>query len=157
MQEPISATTLSQHIVGHMPPRARGQFTRIMMEIQYCAHMLSTMIESGGLSGTVLGTSGEINIQQEEVQRLDELANRILMTRLKNSELFAALASVTLGLAPFFPEPHILGKLRWIAGGAKGMQLVDWFDALMHGAPWLLLIGTDLYMWADKVRKKNER
>jgi fructose-1,6-bisphosphatase I len=67
-----------------------------MMEIQYCAHMLSNMIKSGGLSGQVLGTTGEINIQQEEVQRLDELANRVLMTRLRNSELFAALASEEL-------------------------------------------------------------
>ena len=51
------------------------------------------------------------------------------------------LMCLTLGLAPFFPEPHIWGKLRWIAGGAVGMTLIDWGDALMHGAPWLLLIG----------------
>ena len=48
--------------------------------------------------------------------------------------------SLTLGLAPFFPEPHILGKLRWIAGGAKGMQTMDWLDTLFHGFPWVLLI-----------------
>jgi fructose-1,6-bisphosphatase I len=96
MQEPISATTLNQHIVASMPPRARGVFTRIMMEIQYCAHMLATMIKSGGLSGQILGLTGDINIQQEEVKRLDDLANRILMTRLKNSNLFAALASEEL-------------------------------------------------------------
>ncbi|HQU71732.1 MAG TPA: hypothetical protein PKV71_03520 [Calditrichia bacterium] len=51
------------------------------------------------------------------------------------------LMCLTLGLAPFFPEPHIWGKLRWIAGGAVGMTLIDWGDALMHSAPWLLLIG----------------
>jgi uncharacterized membrane protein len=51
--------------------------------------------------------------------------------------LFACL---TLGLAPFFPEPHIWGKLRWIAGGGVGMQPLDWFDALFHGFPWLLLL-----------------
>ena len=51
------------------------------------------------------------------------------------------LLSLTLGLAPFFPEPHIWGKLRWIAGGAVGMQTVDWLDFLFHGAPWILLIG----------------
>jgi hypothetical protein len=47
---------------------------------------------------------------------------------------------LTLGLAPFFPEPHILGKLQWIAGGAVGMQPLDWFDTLFHGFPWLLLL-----------------
>lgn len=47
---------------------------------------------------------------------------------------------LTLGLAPFTPEPHIFGKLKWIAGGAYGMVLLDWFDVLLHGTPWVLLI-----------------
>ncbi len=47
---------------------------------------------------------------------------------------------LTLGLAPFLPEPHIWGKIKWIAGGGEGMQLLDWGDALMHGLPWLLLL-----------------
>ncbi len=54
--------------------------------------------------------------------------------------LLPLAASLTLGLAPFQPEPHIVGKLRWIAGGAEGMGGADWFDVLMHGAPWLWLI-----------------
>lgn len=54
------------------------------------------------------------------------------------------MGSLTLGLAPFNP-PHIWGKLQWIAGGgafsgAQPMQAVDWFDFLMHGTPWFLLI-----------------
>lgn len=47
---------------------------------------------------------------------------------------------LTLGLAPFFPEPHIWGKLKWVAGGAVGMQMIDWFDLLFHGFPWILLL-----------------
>lgn len=50
------------------------------------------------------------------------------------------VACAALGLAPFFPEPHIWGKLKWIAGGAGGMQPMDWFDTLLHGFPWLLLL-----------------
>lgn len=62
------------------------------------------------------------------------------MQTIKDQLPMALLASLTLGLAPFVPEPHILGKLRWIAGGAEGMQLLDWLDLLMHGAPWAWLI-----------------
>ncbi len=51
-----------------------------------------------------------------------------------------AVISLTLGLAPFSPEPHIWGKLKWIAGGAHGMKLIDWGDLLMHGVPWIMLI-----------------
>ncbi len=47
---------------------------------------------------------------------------------------------LTIGLAPFVPEPHILGKLKWIMGGAAGMQPMDWFDVLLHGFPFILLI-----------------
>ena len=38
---------------------------------------------------------------------------------------FIALVCVTLGLAPFSPEPHIWGKIKWIQGGAIGMELMD--------------------------------
>lgn len=51
-----------------------------------------------------------------------------------------AVMSLTLGLAPFFPEPHIWGKIKWLMGGANGMKTMDWFDFLMHGTPWALLI-----------------
>ncbi|MDP4828088.1 MAG: hypothetical protein NWR73_10395 [Flavobacteriales bacterium] len=50
------------------------------------------------------------------------------------------LMCLTLGLAPFFPEPHLVGKIRWIAGGANGMAFMDWLDFLWHLLPWLLLI-----------------
>ena len=49
------------------------------------------------------------------------------------------IASLTLGLAPFLPEPHLVGKIRWVLGGAEGMAPRDWFDLAMHGAPWVWL------------------
>lgn len=55
------------------------------------------------------------------------------------------LACLNMGLAPFFPEPHIIGKIRWVLGGAHGMQLIDWGDLLLHGAPWIALIGYVLW------------
>ena len=57
-----------------------------------------------------------------------------------NSFAFILLACLTLGLAPFYPAPHIWGKIRWILGGAKGMGPIDWFDFIFHGIPWVLLI-----------------
>lgn len=58
----------------------------------------------------------------------------------KNNIGIALVASLTLGLAPFVPEPHLFGKIRWVLGGAEGMQMMDWFDLFMHGAPFLWLI-----------------
>lgn len=67
-----------------------------------------------------------------------------MKNQLKNNWKLFLAASLTLGLAPFNP-PHILGKLQWVLGGnafssENGMKSGDWFDVLLHGTPWLLLL-----------------
>jgi hypothetical protein len=48
------------------------------------------------------------------------------------------LACLTLGLAPFFPEPHIWEKLKMLAAGDLGKP-IDIFDLAMHAAPFVVL------------------
>ncbi len=48
------------------------------------------------------------------------------------------LACLTLGLAPFSP-PHIWEKLQMLAKGQL-VRPIDWFDFVLHGTPWALLI-----------------
>ena len=48
------------------------------------------------------------------------------------------LAAATLGLAPFFPEPHIVEKIRMAFDGTLSKPM-DIFDLLMHAAPFLVL------------------
>lgn len=50
----------------------------------------------------------------------------------------AIVLALTLGLAPFRP-PHLVEKLQMLGRGTL-VRPVDWFDLLMHGAPWLLVI-----------------
>lgn len=45
---------------------------------------------------------------------------------------------LTLGLAPFSPEPHLWEKLKLLLAGDL-VEPLDIFDLLLHGAPWLLL------------------
>lgn len=62
------------------------------------------------------------------------------MTFLNSIPLWAAVAAaLTLGLAPFVPEPHIVEKLRMLAQGTL-TRPIDMFDLAFHAAPWLLLI-----------------
>jgi hypothetical protein len=63
-----------------------------------------------------------------------------MLKRLINDWTMVILLCLTLGLAPYVPEPHIWGKLKWLRGGAVGMGPMDWFDLLLHGFPWILLI-----------------
>lgn len=46
---------------------------------------------------------------------------------------------LTLGLAPFVPEPHLWEKLKMLAAGTLSRP-IDIFDLIMHGTPWVLLI-----------------
>jgi len=48
------------------------------------------------------------------------------------------LACLTLGLAPFSP-PHIWEKLQMLAKGQL-VRPIDWFDFVLHGTPWAILI-----------------
>ena len=75
------------------------------------------------------------------------------MELLNNCRIIILLC-LTLGLAPFFPEPHLWGKLKWIAGGAHGMQPMDYFDLLFHGLPFLLLIRI-VFREIQKKTKRN--
>ena len=47
--------------------------------------------------------------------------------------------AVLLGLAPFFPEPHIWEKLKMLMAGTLTRPL-DIFDLLWHVAPFVVLI-----------------
>lgn len=48
--------------------------------------------------------------------------------------------SLTLGMAPFVPEPHLWEKLKMLATGNL-TNLTDTFDLLMHGTgPGLLIL-----------------
>lgn len=49
------------------------------------------------------------------------------------------VACLTLGLAPFAPEPHVVEKLRMLFAGQLHRP-IDIFDLLLHGIPWLLLL-----------------
>lgn len=65
------------------------------------------------------------------------------------------ILTLTLGLAPFVPEPHFFGKIRWVLGGANGMQLIDWGDLLFHGLPWILLVRLSVISLRKKLVKAS--
>ena len=48
------------------------------------------------------------------------------------------IAALTLGLAPFVPEPHLWEKLKMLAAGSLSRP-IDIFDLALHGTPWVLL------------------
>jgi hypothetical protein len=49
-----------------------------------------------------------------------------------------ALCALFLGLAPFYPQPHLLEKLRMLLAGTLNRP-IDIFDLFWHGWPFILL------------------
>lgn len=48
------------------------------------------------------------------------------------------VAALTLGLAPFAPEPHVWEKVKMLLAGTL-RRPIDIFDLVLHGTPWILL------------------
>ena len=52
---------------------------------------------------------------------------------------FLVILCLTLGLAPFTPEPHIWEKLKMLGAGNLTTP-IDIFDLALHGFPFILLL-----------------
>jgi len=84
---------------------------------------------------------------------MNQKTNMSPLEEAKSQLYLGIIGSLTLGLAPFFPAPHIIGKVQWLLGGAHGMQPMDWFDLVLHGAPWVYLV----YALVSYFKVKNNR
>lgn len=67
---------------------------------------------------------------------------------------YAILGCLTLGLAPFTPEPHIWKQIMNLIHGRE-MPAMDWLDLFMHGAPWIFLMVVLVSMTVGKKKQTN--
>lgn len=65
------------------------------------------------------------------------------------------LIALLLGLAPFYPRPHLVEKVHMLADGALHRP-IDIFDLIMHSAPVLLLLGKILADLFDQSRRPTQ-
>jgi len=63
------------------------------------------------------------------------------------------IACLTLGMAPFSPQPHLFEKVQLLRAGLL-VRPIDIFDLVFHALPWLLLITKLTY---EGLRRKTER
>lgn len=76
----MPGTTLERHILDRQrrTPEATGDFTGLFHQIALAAKIIASRVSKAGLAD-VLGLTGEVNVQGEEVQKLDVFANRTLV------------------------------------------------------------------------------
>ena len=98
----VVGTTLREHVLAgmHAAPGATGEFTSLLNHISLAVRIINSRVRSAGLAG-LLGYTGEINVQGEEVQKLDAFANEVLINVLERSGHCGVLASEELDAARF--------------------------------------------------------
>lgn len=63
----------------------------------------------------------------------------MLLDKIHNMDWFLIIIlCLTIGLAPFNP-PHIYEKITMLLNGTL-KRAIDWFDLMLHGLPWIILI-----------------
>jgi fructose-1,6-bisphosphatase I len=86
--------TLNQFIVDrqHEFPYATGELTRLLTDIGTAAKIINREVNRAGLVN-ILGDAGKVNVQGEEVKKLDEYANDQLISALSSGGECCVIAS----------------------------------------------------------------
>lgn len=76
----LPGTTLDRHMLDRLRkmPQATGDFTGLFNQIALAAKIIASRVSKAGLAD-ILGLTGDVNVQGEEVQKLDIFANRTLV------------------------------------------------------------------------------
>ena len=98
--------TVTEHLLATQmkwSPQATGQFTSLLHDLIVSAKIISRNVKQAGLVD-ILGGTGEVNVQGERVQKLDEFANQTLVYRMRTCGAVCALGSEELEEPLIIPE-----------------------------------------------------
>jgi len=86
--------TIERHIIEaeRQFPEATGAFSSILYDIAFAAKMIGREVRRAGLAD-ILGLTGEVNVQGEEVRKLDEYAHEVLFKALDHTGHLCGMAS----------------------------------------------------------------
>ena len=89
-----SPTSLTTHILQEQAlfPEATGEFSRIMVQVALAGKLIARDLSHSGLID-ILGSTGNTNVQGEEVQKLDQKANEAFIKAFESHEMVRTLIS----------------------------------------------------------------
>ncbi len=117
--------TVSRHIMDlqRRHPEAKGDLTGLLNELIVAAKTISAEVNMAGLAD-ILGMSGKINIQGENVQKLDEFANNTIKRRMCRSGYLCVMTSEEEeGIIPV--DPGYEGKYTLAFDPLDGSSNID--------------------------------
>lgn len=122
----LKLVTIERHILEQEKsfPEATGEFTQLLYDITFAAKLISREVTKAGLVD-ILGTTGSINVQEEEVQKLDRFANDIIIRSMNHTGRLCVMASEEEEDIIPIPERHPKGKYVLLFDPLDGSSNID--------------------------------
>ncbi len=126
-QLPRQVTTIERHILERqkLHPDATGDLTRVLQDIALAGKLIASHTTQAGLA-EVLGATNEINVQGEEVQKLDEISNDILFRLNDHTGRLAAMVSEEASDIMHIPDKYPTGKYVLSFDPLDGSSNIDY-------------------------------
>jgi fructose-1,6-bisphosphatase I len=118
--------TVQQHILDEerLYPRATGDFTSLLTSLTLAAKVISREVNQAGL-GRILGETGEVNVQGEAVQKLDEFAQHTICRAMGYGGHLCVMASEeSEGIIPI-PDGGMHGRYVLMFDPLDGSSNID--------------------------------
>jgi fructose-1,6-bisphosphatase I len=119
----IDRYIFDQQMVYH--PQATGELTNLLYDIGLAAKIIASRTTRAGLA-EILGSAGEINVQGEEVQKLDLFAERTIHRLNDHTGRLAVMASEEKPHIIPIPENYPVGKYVLLYDPLDGSSNIDY-------------------------------
>ncbi len=118
--------TITEHILNQQRenPEATGAFTHLLHELIVAAKVISRDVNKAGLTD-ILGATGEINVQEEQVQKLDVFANRVIIERMRHVGELCCMGSEEVAELIEIPPPYPKGNYILLFDPLDGSTNID--------------------------------
>ncbi|MBN1626532.1 MAG: class 1 fructose-bisphosphatase [Deltaproteobacteria bacterium] len=118
--------TITQHLLSQQRenPEATGAFTILLNELIVAAKIISKEVNKAGLAD-ILGATGEINVQEEQVQKLDVYANRLIIERMQHIGQLCCMGSEEIADLIDIPNKYPKGNYILLFDPLDGSSNID--------------------------------
>jgi len=121
-----SVVTIERFIIEQekLHPQATGELSGLLYDLALAAKMIANKVRSAGLAD-ILGATDDINVQGETQQKLDVIANEIIIKAVDHSGRLCAMASEEEPDIIQIPERFSCGKYCLLFDPLDGSSNID--------------------------------
>ncbi|MFQ5691581.1 MAG: class 1 fructose-bisphosphatase [Nitrospinota bacterium] len=123
---PSLGMTLERFIIEEQErfPEARGALTGLLTQIALAGKIIYSEVNKAGLAD-ILGLTGKVNVQGEEVQKLDAFANTTVRNCLDHGGYLCAMASEEMDDVFMIPDRFQAGNYALLYDPLDGSSNID--------------------------------